>query len=253
MKVAVVTPTIGSETLSHCIESVDNQSYGNLTHYLFLDGREHENKIWHQLEGASKVKTIRLEENVGKGWYGHRVYAACSFLVNADIICYLDEDNWYDPCHVEKLVKKIEEGNDWAFSLRKIYDKQGNFLCEDNCESLGKWPAYFNDEVFHIDTSSFAVKRDVAVRIGQSWYGQWGADRQFFHNIRHHFPKYDCTGSHTMCYRLDGNENSVNKEFFEEGNEIQRQKYNGNFPWNSVKKHVQIVEPIIIGPGIQLV
>jgi hypothetical protein len=56
-----------------------------------------------------------------------------------------------------------------------------------------------------------------------------------------------------MCYRLDGNENSVNKEFFEEGNEIQRQKYNGNFPWNSVKKHVQIVEPIIIGPGIQLV
>jgi len=90
MKVAVVTPTIGSETLSHCIESVDNQSYGNLTHYLFLDGREHENKIWHQLEGASKVKTIRLEENIGKGWYGHRVYAACSFLVNADIICYLD-------------------------------------------------------------------------------------------------------------------------------------------------------------------
>jgi glycosyltransferase involved in cell wall biosynthesis len=162
MKVAVVTPTIGSETLSQCIESVDNQSYENLTHYLFLDGREHENKIWHQLEGASKVKTIRLEENVGKGWYGHRVYAACSFLVNADIICYLDEDNWYDPCHVEKLVKKIEEGNDWAFSLRKIYDKQGNFLCEDNCESLGKWPAYFNDEVFHIDTSSFTRKEQAA-------------------------------------------------------------------------------------------
>jgi hypothetical protein len=67
--------------------------------------------------------------------------------------------------------------------LRKIYDKQGNYICEDNCESLGKWPVYFNDEVFHVDTSSFAVKRDVAVRIGQSWYGQWGADRQFFQNI----------------------------------------------------------------------
>ena len=36
-------------------------------------------------------------------------------------------------------------------------------------------------------------------------------------------------------------------------NEIQRQKYNGAFPWNSTKKHVQIVEPIMIGPGIQLV
>jgi glycosyltransferase involved in cell wall biosynthesis len=254
MKVAVVTPTIGSEHLKKCVQSVDNQTYRDLTHYIFIDGSQYEEQTKRILIQSPKVwhKTIKLEENVGKGWYGHRVYAACSFLVNADVICYLDEDNWYEPCHVEKMVKKIEEGNDWVFSLRKIYDKEGNFLCEDNCESLGKWPVYFNPEVFHVDTSSFAVKRDCAVRIGQSWYGQWGADRQFFHNIRHHFPKFDCTGSHTMCYRLDGNPNSVNKEFFDEGNEVQRQKYNGDFPWKYMKKPSQIIDPIIIGPGIQL-
>jgi len=167
MKVAVVTPTIGSDHLSQCLSSVDSQNYEDLTHYVFIDGSQYFDKVEEQLVGASKVKTIRLEDNVGKGWYGHRVYAACSFLVNADIICYLDEDNWFDSCHVKKLVNTIQNGNDWAFSLRKIYDKQGNFLCEDNCESLGKWPVYFNDEVFHVDTSSFAVKRDVAVRIGQ--------------------------------------------------------------------------------------
>jgi glycosyltransferase involved in cell wall biosynthesis len=105
MKVAVVTPTIGSIHLSQCLQSVDEQTYEDLTHYVFIDGeKEHGDKVWHQLEGATRVKTIRLEENVGKGWYGHRVYAACSFLVNADIICYLDEDNWFDPCHVKKLV-----------------------------------------------------------------------------------------------------------------------------------------------------
>ena len=81
---------------------------------------------------------IELEENVGKDWYGHRVYAACSFLVNADIICYLDEDNWIEPEHIQKMVDTIKEGNQWAYSLRKIYDKDENFLCEDNCESLGK-------------------------------------------------------------------------------------------------------------------
>ena len=119
----------------------------------------------------------------------HRVYAACSFLVNADVICYLDEDNWFEPCHVEKMVRKLEEGFDWVYSLRKIYSKQGEYICEDNCESLGKWPVYLNNEQFHIDTSSFAIRRDIAVNIGHSWYGQWGADRKFFFNLSKYFQK----------------------------------------------------------------
>ena len=83
----------------------------------------------------------------------------------------------------------------------------------------------------HIDTSSFAVKRDAALRIGHAWYGQWGADRQFFMNLAKNFPKFDCSREHTMCYRLDGNPNSVNKEFFDKGNAASEQKYNGKFPW----------------------
>lgn len=220
---------------------MDNQTYENLTHYVFLDGKEHEKHIWYQLEGASKVKTVRLEENIGKGWYGHRVYAACSFLVNADIICYLDEDNWIEPTHVENLVKVIEQGNDWAYSLRKIYDKEGNYLCDDNCESLGKWPVYFDENVNHIDTSSFAVKRDVATRIGHSWYGQWGADRQFFHNVAKFFPQYDCSREHTLCYRLDGNSNSVKHEFFDQGNMVMSKKYNGKYPW--IEKEERLWSP----------
>ena len=43
MKVAVVTPTIGSETLKQCVKSVQNQTYSDLTHYIFMDGKEHEN------------------------------------------------------------------------------------------------------------------------------------------------------------------------------------------------------------------
>jgi glycosyltransferase involved in cell wall biosynthesis len=253
MKVAVVTPTIGSETLSQCLESVQNQKYENLTHYVFLDGEEHYEKIHpvlYEKSGKRKIQTVNLQENVGKGWYGHRVYAACSFLVNADVICYLDEDNWFEPNHVEKLVEVLNEGNDWSFSLRKIYDKNGDYICEDNCESLGKWPVYFNDSVFHIDTSSFAVKRDVAVAIGHSWYGQWGADRQFFSNMKKYFPKFDCSNDYSLCYRLDGNQNSVNQDFFDKGNEINKQKYKSNFPWLTREKTKVISE---IGPGIKIV
>lgn len=234
MKVAVVTPTIATEHLQKCLESVRDQTYQDITHYVFVDGGGHEDmvrKIITKSSNAHKTRCVILDENIGKGWYGHRVYSACSFLVNADIICYLDEDNWYEPNHVEELVNVINDGNDWAYSLRKIYDKKGEYLCEDNCESLGKWPVYFNDQVFHIDTSSFAVKRDVATRIGHAWYGQWGADRQFFHTIKQHFPKYDCSRQHTLCYRLDGNPNSVTKDFFDQGNSTTTQKYNGKYPW----------------------
>ena len=232
MKVAVVTPTIASDLLEQCVSSVDNQTYKDLTHYIFIDGCQYEPKAREILVGSSKTRMIELEENVGKGWYGHRVYAACSFLVNADIICYLDEDNWYEPNHVEELVKAIQTGAQWAYSLRKIYDKHGNYICDDNCESLGKWPIYFNNDAYHIDTSSFAVRRDVAVNIGHAWYGQWGADRQFFSNLKKFFPNFECTGEHSLCYRLDGNANSVTKDFFEEGNKYTKEKYQGNYPWH---------------------
>lgn len=250
LSVAVVTPTIGTAHLSQCIRSVQNQTYENLVHYIFLDGEEHYEKIHPVLYaecGKRKIKTISLEENIGKGWYGHRVYAACSFLVNTDVIIYLDEDNWLEPCHVEKMVKHLSSGIDWVYSLRKIYDKDGNYLLNDNCESLGKWPVYFNENVFHIDTSCYAVRRDVAIKVGHSWYGQWGADRQFFQNLKHFFPNFKCTNAHTLCYRLDGNPNSVTETFFKEGNSINNQKYNGKFPWLE-KQHL-----LQVAPGISVI
>jgi glycosyltransferase involved in cell wall biosynthesis len=247
MKVAVVTPTIASQHLKRCVDSVANQTYEDLVHYVFTDGKEHHLDVQMEVSGRKNVRSVILEENIGKGWYGHRVYAACSFLVNADVICYLDEDNWFEPCHVEKLVSKILQGNDWAYSLRKIFDKDGNLICEDNCESLGKWPVYFNEDTFHVDTSSFAIKKDVAVKIGQAWYGQWGADRQFFGALKKYYPKFECTNAHTLNYRLDGNPNSVKKEFFEQGNMLNEQKYDGKFPWK-IKQHL-----LQVGPGISVV
>jgi len=247
MKVAVVTPTIASEHLQKCIDSVDKQTYQDITHYIFIDGCQYEPKARDILVGSSKTRMIELEENVGKGWYGHRVYAACSFLVNADVICYLDEDNWFEPNHVQTMVDKLNEGNDWVYSLRNIHDKDGKFLCEDNCESLGKWPVYFNPQVHHIDTSCFAIRRDVAVNIGHAWYGKWGADRQFFSAVKQNFTKYDCTNENTVAYRLDGNANSVTEEFFTQGNDLQKVKYDGGFPWKLKQRSLQV------GPGISVV
>lgn len=250
MKVAIVTPTIGSPVLKYCIESVQDQTYDDVVHYVFMDGKEHWKTIQstfikiddhmhttlsnielYKPNSKIKVKTVALEDNVGKGWYGHRVYAACSFLVNADLICYLDEDNWLEPNHVESMVKTLKQSNaDWVYSLRKIHDKQGEYICNDDCESLGKWKV-FSEERNHIDTNCYMVKREVALQLGHSWYAQWGADRQFMNTVMKYAPKYECSGEYTVCYRLDGNQGSVQKQFFLTGNEIMRKKYNDKFPW----------------------
>ena len=38
MQVAIVTPTIGSEHLKQCIDSVQAQTYKDFKHYIFIDG-----------------------------------------------------------------------------------------------------------------------------------------------------------------------------------------------------------------------
>lgn len=232
--VAVVTPTIGKETLRQCVESVKNQTYQKIKHHIVVDGAENLGAVEQNIGGFHDKRLVEMiRENVGGGgWYGHRVYAAWSFLFNADAICFLDEDNWYEPDHVESLVNAMNEKEaDWAFSFRKIYDKEGNYLCHDNCESLGIHPVYIDNNTYHVDTSSYLVRKDCAVRVAGAWYGQWGADRQYFGVLAQHFPAVAYSKKHSLCYRLDGNEGSVTKEFFEQGNEVMKKQYGDNLPW----------------------
>lgn len=238
MKVAIVTPTIGSNNLQRCIESVQTQIYTNVTHHVFVDGAEHEDQVNAIIENARMfdipVAVSTLAENVGGGgWYGHRVYAACGFLVNADVVCYLDEDNFVEPNHILDLSTVMHDRNlDWAYSLRKIIGPLGNEICRDDCESLGQWPAYVGDNVFHVDTSCYMVKRDIATTIGHAWYSQWGADRRFLAALKQYFPNFDTSGSYSLCYRLGGNEGSVTEDFFRQGNKLMQQRYPNGFPWD---------------------
>ena len=91
-----------------------------------------------------------LKENVGRdGFYGHRICAAFSHLVNSDYVLYLDQDNWFDPDHVAASIETIERtGSDWTYSPRKICSRSGAYLFNDDCESLGKWMAWTNTATY---------------------------------------------------------------------------------------------------------
>lgn len=75
----------------------------------------------------------------------------------------------------------------------------------------------------------------MAVKLASVWHGGWGQDRVFYSALLQHFNNYACTGEYTVNYRVDGNAGSVNAEFFQNGNQIMNERYNGVFPWRKQK------------------
>ena len=232
MGATVIIPTTGSPDLLQAVQSVLDQTY-KTDCYVVVDGKDNVVKtieLLEHLEQNDRLHIGILPVNVGaNGFYGHRVYAAFTHLVNTNYVLYLDQDNWFKPTHVEDCVKTIEDlGVDWCYSLRDIYEGD-KFICHDDCESLGKWKTYHG--VNHVDTNSYCIRTKVAIQLAQAWHGGWGQDRVFLQAITKHFPKFYCTGEYTTCYRVDGGKGSVNAEFFENGNKVMNEKYNGVYPW----------------------
>lgn len=232
-KAVVIIPTIGSKETRKAIESVLSQTHPT-TCYVICDGEEYWDKtkeITSDYLSNENFKLCYLPVNVGaKGFYGHRIYAAFSHLVNEKYILFLDPDCWFENNHVESCIKSIEEKNlKWSYSLRKIYDKEGNFVCSDDCESLGKWKAWTDCNL--IDTNSYCITKEIMIKLTPIWHGGWGVDREFLSVLMQHFPNYECTGLYTSNYRLGGNPGSVTKEFFQQGNKVMNDFYKGNFPW----------------------
>jgi len=237
--VVVITPTIGSPKVRDAVESVEQQTYKNLKHLIVVDGEDYLEKFYSlKLKGKPELQVACAPENTGgSGFYGHRIYAGYAHLVNADYVFFLDEDNWYHPDHVRSMVETIENRQlDFAYSLRAIYDKDKNYLCDDNCEALGEWPIYFTNDVepqYLVDTSSYAFRRKFLIQVASLWHSGWGGDRRFFNMIRQQ-SSHASSRQRTLCYRLDGNEGSVSKNFFDKGNAYYNDHYKGDFPWLKV-------------------
>lgn len=231
----IIIPTTGSDTLKKCVESALNQSYSNTKVYIVIDGYQYKEKVSNILYDMNidekKWVTMVVPENVGaNGFYGHRIYAGTTHFINTDYVLYLDQDCFFEEGHVGSMIETIEENDlDWAYSLRKIVDKEGNFVCNDDSESLGKYNPVM--QYHHVDTNCYCIKRSIATKICQIWHGKWGQDRVFYNIISNNFNKFDCTGQYTVNYRSEGNEGSVRPEFFHHWNQRVSELYNGKFPW----------------------
>lgn len=223
-KVQVITPTIGTKFLQQAIDSVHNQTIP-VQHVIVFDGAIDAN-----IKLYDNCHIISLPDNVGhSGWNGHRVYAALPLISEADYILYLDEDNWFEPDHVEKMINFIKEKElTWCYSLRNVVDQAGDFVAQDNCESLGEWPPAFGLGRKFVDTNCYCFKRKYLAQVAHYFYGRdFLQDRDFFDGVVKTLPDFACTGEYTVNYRIRDNMIAV----FERGNAITTAHFKDGFPW----------------------
>jgi len=231
-RVVVVTPTTGTQYLAKCIESVQRQTLLGTTHLIVVDGPEHAEKVYTIVE--SFLHTMPLHVMVlpfpagADGWLGHRIYASMAMLLDYDYIAYLDEDNFYEPDHLELLHHLlVQEKLDWTFSLRKILDTQGTFLTLDNCESLGNMShTVLAWDDFLVDTSCYFLTKHVAQAMAPHWMyrartGGLEADRSVCRFLLDH-ESFRGKGvpKHTLHYTVAQRADSVKGDFFFKGNEV---------------------------------
>lgn len=221
--VAVITPTVYSKHFDTAVRSVGNQTMP-CQHWIINDG---------MCEGRELSDYyLKLPENTGrfqgKIFNGQRIYAGVSHLINADYILFLDEDNWFEIGHVQTMVEFCEsKGLDWCYSLRKIVDEEGNYVCTDDCESLGRWPTFYDPKVNFVDMNCYCIKRDVLTKVCHTLnIGGIGEDRVFYQALSRLFPNFGCTGLYTVNYRTERL-----KQMFLEGNKKTKELYSGNLPW----------------------
>jgi len=229
MRALVITPTIGTKFLQQAIDSVHNQTVPT-EHWIIVDGR-----LDNDFSMYENGRLIQWPENIGKNkWNGHRYYAALPMLTNADYILYLDEDNWFEPNHVETMINFIKKYDlQWCYSLRKIVDQNGNFIDNDDCESLGRWPSVFTIEKCFVDTNCYAFKRKLLARNAQSFYGNtFYQDRTFYEHVEKLLPEYECTGEHTVNYRV----REQMYDMYKQGNHAVNEHYKGKLPWHQLRE-----------------
>ncbi len=245
MKVSVITATTGGVRLANCIESIRNQTYKNIEHYVIVDGSDRwkqTSEILNAMEfpNGNNEFVIVLPHATGLNRFnGHRIYGGFSFLTNGDYITWLDDDNEFTPNHIESLVKITQEKQlDWAYSLRQIVDSKGEFICNDDCENLGKYKSVLNDHF--VDVSCFFVRRELAVNIAPIWHrqarppnGMMEVDRALTAVLMHEQNKlkFDSNNDYTVKYRVGSTGISVQTDFFINGNAEMLKRYAGKLPW----------------------
>ncbi len=229
--VTVITASIGRDTLKQTIESVAQQTV-SCRHFVFLNGADKPNPLISLPYDAEVIRIPETTGDCGSGPGAGAIYAAAPWLTNSDYVCYLNDDDWFEPEHVATLLALAEEYRlHWAYSLRRFVNLQGDIIGEDNFDSLGHYPCLYDPADFLVDNSCFLVRTSLARKYGHEWHTPRFSDRNFLRALKGHGVPYGTTGLSTVNYRIGLSSTTDPVKYVAYNNEAAAAKYPDGFPW----------------------
>jgi hypothetical protein len=125
----------------------------------------------------------------------------------SEIVLYLDDDDWYDKSHIEKIAQAIC-GRKWAYSLCWYADSnEGRQLCVDEIESVGPDKGLFRKVGGFVRPSALAINKLALSRVVPLWAHSSlpdgdGEDRIVFSQLKRE-PNFGTTDIPTVFFALD--------------------------------------------------
>jgi len=155
--VAVVMPTVGRPSLRDAVQSVYEQAFpGRIQLLIGVDAPlgsfdEHE-KLFAAAPPNVTVcffypgySTSVRHGGLHPARDGGVLRAILTYMANARHVAYLDDDNWWNPLHLQSLIVAID-GKDWAYSDRWfVHQDTRQVICADDWESTGPGRGFFAD------------------------------------------------------------------------------------------------------------
>lgn len=144
-RVLVIMPTYHSkmEWIDRAVTSVASQTYRDFDCMIVKDGCRHaegerscmecelcrETSTFCKAISDPRFSFHSLPVNCGAAGWGPRNFA----IMNSrhDLICYLDDDNWYEPDHIESLHSAIsEKDSDMAYTGTRLWSSDMEVVAE---------------------------------------------------------------------------------------------------------------------------
>jgi glycosyltransferase involved in cell wall biosynthesis len=221
MDAAVVIPTILRPSLVRAVQSVFAQTFaGRIQLLIGIDRPQGDPAI---LEAACAARppncivqalypgysTSSRNGGLSPAGDGGVLRCVLTFLANSRYVAYLDDDNWWDPSHLQTMWSVLQ-GAVWAFALRWfVHPASGRPVAVDRWESVGPGAGVFAQQFGgFVDPSCLMVDKTGCPDVIQAWNfplltaDPGSADRRVFHLLsRRH--KGAGTGLPTVFYRMN--------------------------------------------------
>lgn len=150
MKLTIITPTTGRQSLFNSITSINTQNFDSYEHILLWDDKREDDFLRKgsnpYLFDIDKNETSRYSIvipgcSINGDATGSSLRSIGLMAAKGDYVTFMDDDIMWENNHISTMMEAIKDKN-WAFCKRKIWSKiaegEYEYLGVDNFESVGE-------------------------------------------------------------------------------------------------------------------